>query len=108
MAKVWFARRRGNQWVAPGGAPAFEAPFASLQFPLDIGVHRRLDARDRPLAAGELPPEPPEALQRVVVELDATDVATRLHSGYDPGYYDSALSPAAAAQRLARLDRSGG
>jgi hypothetical protein len=32
MARVWFVRRRGGQWVAPGGQPAFEMPLADLIF----------------------------------------------------------------------------
>lgn len=104
MAKVWFVRRRGNQWIAPGGSPALEAPFSELLFPLDLATHRRLDAGDEPLAAGDVSPEPPESLHRVVVEVGEDDVADRQFSGYEPGFYDSALSPVAAAQRLARID----
>ncbi len=108
MAKVWFVRRRGTQWVAPGGAPAFEAPLSQILFPLDIGTHRRLDASESPRLAAELPVEPAEALHRVMVELDAGDVVGRDFSGYRPGLYDSALSPTAAAVRLRHLVRAEG
>lgn len=103
MAKVWFVRRRGGQWIAPGGAPAFELPLARIVFPLDLGVHRRLDADGAPRPDPGLGAEPPEALQRVVVQVDAADVSDRAFSGYVPGIYDSPLSPSAATGRLARL-----
>ncbi len=103
MAKVWFVRRRGGQWIVPGGAPAFELPLARIVFPLDLGVHRRLAADEAPQAAPGLGTEPPEALQRVVVQVDAADVSDRAFSGYVPGIYDSPLSPSAATGRLARL-----
>ncbi len=100
MARVWFVRRRGAQWVAPGGAPAFEAPLAEVMFPLDLGTHRSLDADEAPRPAPELGQEPPEALTRVVVEIGAEDVRDREFSGFQPGLYDSPLSPRAAAARL--------
>ena len=37
----------------------------------------------------------------MIVELAAEDVGGREFSGYAPGYYDSGLSPRAAARRLA-------
>ena len=103
MAKIWFVRRRGTQWLAPGGAPAFTAPLAQIVFALDLGVHRRLDAADAPRPAPELPAEPAERLQRVVVEIDDGDLRERTLSGYLPGIYDSPLSPGAAAARLSTL-----
>jgi hypothetical protein len=106
MAKVWLVRRRGGQWVAPGGAPAFEAPLAKIQFALDLGIHRRLDD-ETPLPAPELAPEPPESLERVMVEVGNDDLAQWTLSGFRPGVYDSALSPRAAADRLRRLARTG-
>ncbi len=99
MAKVWLVRRRGEQWVAPGGAPAFELPLAKILFPLDLGTHRRLDG-EAPLPAPELPAEQPDALRRVMVEVGEDDVNERTLSGYFPGIYDSSLSPAAAVARL--------
>lgn len=99
MARVWFVRRRGGQWVAPGGKPAFELPLAELIFPLDLGTHRGV-ADDPPIPAPELPPEPPEALQRVMVEVEPKDFDALEFSGYAPGFYDSPYSPAEAVRRL--------
>ena len=39
MAKVWFVRQ-DNRLIAVGGKPAYDRPFESIQWPLDIGVHR--------------------------------------------------------------------
>ena len=104
MAKVWFVRRHGGQWIAPGGAPAFELPLDDVLFPLDMGTHRRLDdVRPRPVA--DIPVESPESLSRVMVELDAEDIKSWELSGYAAGIYDSGLSPSAAARRLESLRR---
>ncbi len=108
MAKVWFVRRRGAQWIAPGGAPVIEVPLSELVLPLDLGVHRRLAADEAPLPAPELSAEPPSLLNRVVVEIGSGDVSRRLFSGYQPGIYDSGLSPAAASARLGRLGHEAG
>lgn len=105
MARVWFVRRHGGQWVAPGGAPAFDRPLAELIFPLDLGVHR-LVSSERPEPAPALPAEPPEALQRVFVEVDARDLEGMVFSGYRPGIYDSPYSPAEVARRLAARSRA--
>ncbi len=102
MAKVWFVRRNGGQWVAPGGAPAYDLPLARIQFPLDLGTHRRLDD-ERPLPVPEIPAEPVDSLLRVMVEVGESDIRDRTLSGFEPGIYDSGLSPAAAAQRLSKL-----
>lgn len=102
MARVWFVRRRGAQWVAPGGKPAYELPLGRILFPLDLGTHRRL-ADERPLPAPELAAEAPGELQRVIVELGDEDVREHEFSGYAAGYYDSSLSPRTAAQRLQAL-----
>ena len=69
MARVWFVRRHGGQWIAPGGMPAAEHPLSALIFPLDLGTHRRV-TDEAPVAAPELPAEPPSALRRVFVEVD--------------------------------------
>lgn len=106
MAKVWFVRRRGSQWVAPGGKPAFELPLADILFPLDLGTHRQLED-ERPLPAPELDAEAPADLKRVMVELSASEVNGREHSGFVAGIYDSGLSPVAAAARLSAVSRSG-
>ncbi len=108
MAKVWFVRRRGAQWVAPGGAPALEAPLSELVLPLDLGVHRRLGADQAPLPAPEISAESPSLLSRVVVEIGPEDVRGRLFSGYQSGVYDSGLSPSAASARLGRLGHKAG
>ena len=100
MALVWFVRRRGGQWIAPGGNPAFELPLARILFPLDLGTHRRLTG-EQPMPAPELPAEDAADLQRVMIELSAADVAEREFSGYEAGFYDSSLAPRVAARRLA-------
>jgi len=102
MAKIWFVRRHGEQWVAPGGSPAFELPLRAIQFPLDVGTHRRLGG-DRPTPLPSVPAELPDALQRVLVEIDREDVRDRTLSGYAPGFYDSPVSPGVAAARLSEL-----
>jgi len=102
MARVWFVRRLGGKWVAPGGQPAFEMPFADLVFPLDIGTHRRVDD-DLPVPAPQLPPEEPAGLQRVIVEVEPKDLDGLEFTGYAAGFYDSTYSPAEAARRLGAL-----
>lgn len=104
MARVWFVRRRGGQWIAPGGTPAFELPFAGIVFPLDIGTHRAI-SDERPVPAPEEPPAEPAALQRVFIEIDAHDLDGQTFTGYRPGVYDSPYSPAEAARRLTALRR---
>jgi hypothetical protein len=100
MARVWFVRRRGGQWVAPGGQPAFDLPFAELIFPLDIGTHRRIDG-DSAVPARDLPAEDPKALQRVFVEVEPKDLTNLEYAGYHPGSYDSPYSPREAVRRIA-------
>ncbi|MBX3025738.1 hypothetical protein KF840_12595 [bacterium] len=104
MARVWFVRRRGGQWIAPGGAPAHEIPFADLIFPLDIGTHRAV-SDERPVPAPDEPAALPEGLQRVFVEVDAHDLEGLTFTGYRPGVYDSPYSPSEVARRLARSRR---
>jgi hypothetical protein len=102
MARVWFVRRRGGQWVAPGGKPAIEMPLAELIFPLDLGTHRRVET-DLPVPAPDLPSEDPSTLHRAFVEVEPKDLASLEFSSYAPGFYDSPWSPAAAARRLTPL-----
>jgi len=102
MARVWFVRRQGGQWIAPGGAPAFELPLPSLIFPLDLGVHRTVST-ERPLPDPDLAAEDPSALQHVFVEVSAADLDGLIFTGYQPGFYDSPYSPSEAARRLMRL-----
>jgi len=102
MARVWFARRHGGQWIVPGGRPAFDLPFAQLIFPLDVGTHRCVDD-DPPVPAPDVSAEPPAVLHKVLIEVEPKDIAGLEFSGYRPGIYDSPYSPAAAAQRLSSL-----
>lgn len=104
MARVWFVRRRGGQWIAPGGTPAFELPLSELIFPLDLGTHRGV-SDGGPVPAPDEPAEAPAALQRVFIEVDVPDLEGQVFTGYQPGIYDSPFSPAEAARRLARLQR---
>jgi len=105
MARVWFVRRQGGQWIAPGGQPAFERPLAELIFPLDLGVHR-IVLSERPSPAPECPAEAPAALKRVFVEVEPHDVDALPFCAYEPGIYDSPFSPAEAARRLAPRPRA--
>jgi hypothetical protein len=100
MARVWFVRRHGGRWLAPGGKPAFELALADVIFSLDLGTHRRVDD-DLPVPAPELPPQDPAALQRVFVEIEPKDLQDLEFTGYFPGFYDSPYSPHEAARRLA-------
>jgi hypothetical protein len=101
MARVWFVRRRGGEWVVPGGAPAYELPLAALVFPLDIGTHRTV-SDDPPIPAPDLPPEDPAALQRVFVEVEPKDLTALDFTGYGVGFYDSPYSPREAVRRLSK------
>jgi hypothetical protein len=98
MARVWFVRRRGGQWIVPGGEPAYKRPLSALIFPLDLGTHRLL-VSEAPTLAPALPPEDPKALQKVIVETTAEDLGEEF-SGYTVGYYDSPYSPREAVRRL--------
>jgi hypothetical protein len=100
MAHVWFARRRGGQWVVPGGKPVFDKPLSALIFPLDLGTHRRL-VNETLVWETELPAEPTGELSKVVVEATAEDLSEHDFSGYEVGLYDSPYSPSEIARRLA-------
>ena len=104
MARVWFVRRRGGEWVAPGGVPAYEVPLADIVFPLDIGTHRCV-SNERPVPAPEEAAVEPAALQRVFVEVDPDDLVGLTFTGYRPGVYDSPYSPAETARRLTAPSR---
>jgi hypothetical protein len=99
MAKVWFVRRRGAEWVAPGGTPACEAPLADLVFKLDIAPQRWLP-EDRPQPATELPREAPDRLTKIIVETGPTDLSGQECTTYRVGFYDSPYPPAEGARRL--------
>ncbi len=94
MAKVWFIRQE-NRLIAVGGKPAYERPFESIQWPLDIGVHRFYTdhAPDPGLPAPEV-----SSADLVLVELQRGDVAAG--SSYKVGFYSSPYSPRAVAERL--------
>jgi hypothetical protein len=99
MARVWFVRRRGVQWVAPGGAPACERPLEDLVFRLDLGPHRYL-SDETPLPDPTVAAVPPQELLRVMIETTSDDLSRHPFSGYAVGYYDSPYSPGEAAHRL--------
>jgi len=99
MATVWFVRRQGGLWVAPGGAPAYELPLAELIFPLDLGTHRGVD--QGPTPEPQLPAEQPEALHKVLVEVEPRDLSGLEYSGYAAGFYASPYPPSDAVRRLA-------
>ena len=99
MARVWFVRRRGGQWVAPGGTPAYELPLAALIFSLDLGTHR-LVTDERPVPAPELAAEPPAELRRVFAEVEPKDLNGLEFTGYVAGFYDSPYSPREVVRRL--------
>lgn len=100
MAHVWFARRRGGQWVVPGGEPVFEKPLSALIFPLDLATHRRL-VNETLVPDSEVPAEPARELSKVVVETTAEDLSEHDFSGYEVGLYDSPYTPSEVARRLA-------
>lgn len=100
MARIWFVRRQGNLWVAPGGNPACELPLKDVIFKLDLGPHRWL-AHERPHPAPALRLENPGRLRKVIVEVLPADLADLPFSAFRAGYYDSPYPPAEAARRLA-------
>lgn len=98
MAKVWFVRRRGGEWIAPGGAPVCERALAELISPLDLATHRILEDKVTPEPA--LPAANPADLQRVFVEVTPDDLRGCEFSGYREGFYDSPYRPRTVAGRL--------
>lgn len=95
MARVWFVRRR-NRLFALGGGPAYARPFASLQWPLDVGVHRFHGDR-----APTLDPDPsPDVTAADLVLVEVLDDDLPPGSNYRPGLYSSPYSPQAAVARL--------
>lgn len=95
MARVWFVRRQ-NRLLAVGGRPAYERPFASVQWPLDIGVHRFYS--DTPPAVDTGPATDAALADLVLVEVQAADLPPG--SSYRVGLYSSPYSPQAAVARL--------
>lgn len=96
MAKVWFIRQE-NRLIAVGGKPAYERPFESIQWPLDIGVHRFYTDHAPALDPGP-PPSDVSSADMVLIELQRDDVS--VESSYKIGFYSSPYSPRAAAERL--------
>lgn len=96
MAKVWFIQQQ-NRLIAVGGKPAYERPFESIQWPLDIGVHRFYTDR-APTLDSSLPTQDASSADMVLVELQGSDVAAG--SSYKVGFYSSPYSPRAVAERL--------
>jgi len=99
MARVWFARREGEQWVVPGGRPAFEAPLEQLVFKLDLGPQRWLPGE-------RIHPRPdeqraaPEQLQKVIVETTPEDLRSLTFTTFQAGLYDCPYSPREVARRI--------
>ncbi len=96
MAKVWFIRQK-NRLIAVGGKPAYERPFETIQWPLDIGVHRFYTDR-APALDSSLSTQDVSSANMVLVELQGSDVAAG--SSYKVGFYSSPYSPHAVAERL--------
>ena len=96
MAKVWFIQQH-NRLIAVGGKPAYERPFESIQWPLDIGVHR-FYTDQAPALDPSLPAQDVASADMVLVELQQSDVVAG--SSYKVGFYSSPYSPRAAAERL--------
>jgi hypothetical protein len=104
MAKVWFVRRNGAEWVAPGGAPVYQAPLDDLIFKLDLGPQRWL-SHERPSPTPELPREDPQSLTKVMIETGPGDVAGQTLTAYKVGFYDSPYPPGEVARRLGLTGR---
>ena len=96
MAKVWFIRQQ-NRLIAVGGKPAYERPFETIQWPLDIGVHR-FYTDQAPTLDSSRPAQDASSADLVLVELQGSDVAAG--SSYKVGFYSSPYSPRAVAERL--------
>lgn len=100
MAKVWFVRRVGGAWVAPGGVAAYEMPLSQLVFKLDLGGQRRLGDDAAPDLGEGPPPAEIASLKKVFVQVGEADVGSSLYPGFRTGWYDSPYSPAEVARRL--------
>ena len=104
MAKVWFVRREGGRWIAPGGQPRYTLPLADLVFRLDLGPQRWLPD-ERPDPDDSIPPEDPTTLAKVMIETDPNDLAGSEFTWFRVGFYDSPYSPREAMRRLEPLQR---
>ncbi len=96
MAKVWFVRQ-DNRLIALGGKPAYDRPFESVQWPLDIGVNR-FHTDQAPALDPDPPPQDVSSVDMVLVELQRDDIS--IESSYQIGFYSSPYSPRAAVERL--------
>ncbi len=99
MAKVWFVRRHGERWIAPGGQPAYELPLANLVFRLDLGPQRRL-TDECPEPEPALPPADPASLTKVIVQVTPADLDSQEFTTFQVGFYDSPYSPREVVHRL--------
>lgn len=99
MAKVWFVRRHGAQWVAPGGKPAYQQPLQGLVHRLDLGPQRWL-CGVRPHPEPGLGPEDPARLCKVIVETEPSDLQGAIFTAFRVGFYDSPYPPGEVARRL--------
>lgn len=104
MAKVWFVRREGGRWVAPGGQPQYDLPLNDIVFRLDLGPQRWLPD-ERPDPRADLPAESPEQLAKVIIETEAQDLAGAAVTWFRVGFYDSPYSPREVTRRLESLQR---
>lgn len=99
MAKIWFVRRHGERWIAPGGQPVYELPLDDLIFRLDLGPQRRL-TDERPEPDPTTPAVDPGSLQKVIVETVPDDLKPLVLTTFQVGFYDSPYSPREVARRL--------
>lgn len=104
MAKVWFVRREGGRWVAPGGQPKYELPLNDLVFRLDLGPQRWLPD-EQPDPRPDLPAADAAQLDKVMIETDLQDLAGVEFTWFRVGFYDSPYSPREAMRRLESLQR---
>jgi hypothetical protein len=104
MANVWFVRREGGRWVAPGGQPAYRLPLADLVFPLDLGPQRWLPD-ERPDPRNDLPAEAPASLHKVIIETEPSDLVGTEFTWFRVGFYDSPYLPRETVRRLELLQR---
>lgn len=104
MAKVWFVRREGGRWVAPGGQAQYNLPLNELVFRLDLGPQRWL-TDERPEPCADLAAEATAQLDKVIVETEPSDLVGAEFTWFRVGYYDSPYSPSEAKRRLETLQR---
>ena len=96
MAKVWFVRQE-NRLCALGGRPAYARPLETVQWSLDIGLHRFYTDL-APVLDDRQPPSEFTAVDMVLVEIQREDLPAG--SNYKVGFYSSPYSPQAAVERF--------